>query len=315
MDSHKNAPFLTKIVKIAINDFTSGQYALPDILSYWTISDCFDESGNNNGNSYIEWANKIPFGQVFGLINYQGVRKATFSAYKMLHMMGTTNLSLTGGSGESDGVDAFATVNKDSTEVCVLIYNYYANLTSSGANDTAKLQISKLPFPTGQNFSIQHYRIDSTHSNPYQVWVNQGKPVAPNNSQWEAIKAQENIAELEQPSTMQYTGSPTTKTIVMPRWSVSLLIFKRDATVIGSKRINSFHNNELYQLNGTTLVSSMSCGNPMSISIFGVSGELLRRFTPKGPTVNIGTGLSKGMYLVLIESSGVFVSKKMIIDK
>jgi hypothetical protein len=114
---------------------------------------------------------------------------------------------------------------------------------------------------------------------------------------------------------MQYTGSPTTKTIVMPRWSVSLLIFKRDATVIGSKRTNSFHNNELYQLNGTTLVSSMPRGNPMSISIFSASGELVRSFTQKEQTVNIGTGLSKGIYLILIKSPGILVSKKMIVNR
>jgi xylan 1,4-beta-xylosidase len=315
MDSHKNAPFVTKIVKLAISDFTSGQYALPDILSYWTISDCFDESGNNNGNSYIEWANKIPFGQVFGLINYQGVRKATFSAYKLLHMMGTTNLSLTGGSGESDGVDAFATVNKDSTEVCVLVYNYYADLKSSGVNDTAKLQIAKLPFPTGQNFSIQHYRIDSTHTNPYQVWVNQGKPVSPNTSQWEAIKAQETIAQLEQTSTMQYTGSPITKTIAMPRWSVSLLTFKRDATSVRIKNVNTFCDTDLFQINGTNLLFSRLQGNSKTISIVNGNGRLIRSITSNEQSINIGQGLSNGMYLLLVKSPGISASKKIIVNK
>ncbi|HEX2958340.1 MAG TPA: T9SS type A sorting domain-containing protein [Chitinispirillaceae bacterium] len=315
MDSHKNAPFVTKVIKLIINDYTSGQYQLPDILSYWAISDCFDESGNNNGNSYIEWANKIPFGQVFGLINYQGVRKATFSAYKMLHMMGTTNLSLTGGSGENDGIDAFATVNKDSTEICILIYNYYENLKSSGANDTAKLQISKLPFPAGQNFSIQHFRIDSTHTNPYQVWVNQGKPVSPSTSQWETIKAQETMAQLELPSTIQYTGSPITKTIVMPRWSVSLLTFKRDATAIRSKSIDSFNGNMLCQLQGKTLVSLKSTKTPLSVSIFAANGQLMRSFPPNEQSVDISTGLPNGMYLILIKSPGMLVSKKMIINR
>lgn len=315
MDSHKNAPFVTKIVKIAISDFTSGQYSLPDILSYWTISDCFDESGNNNGNSYIEWANKIPFGQVFGLINYQGVRKATFNAYKMLHMMGTTNLSLTGGSGESDGVDGFATVNNDSTEVAILIYNYYKILKNSGPNDTAKLQISQLPFPSGQNFSVQHFRIDSTHTNPYQIWVNQGKPVTPSTSQWDAIKAHENLEQLEQSSTMQYNGSPITKTIIMPRWSVSLLILKRDATVIESKMKNNHNKNEVIRLNGTTLVFSSQPGNPKTISVVNENGQIVRNLTSEAQSVNIGAGLSNGMYLILVESPESFISKKMIVNR
>jgi xylan 1,4-beta-xylosidase len=314
MDSHKNAPFVTKIVKLAIDDFTSGKHPLPDILSYWTISDCFDESGNNNGNSYIEWANKVPFGQVFGLINYQGVRKATFSAYKLLHMMGTINLSLTGGSGESDGVDGFATVNKDSTEVSILIYNYYSDLKNSGPNDTAKLQISSLPFPSGQNFSVQHYRIDSTHTNPYQIWLNQGKPVSPSNSQWEAIKAHESLELLEQSSIIQYTGSPITKTLVMPRWSVSLLTFKRDVTVIGSKNKNNFNSNGFFRLNGTTLVSSMRQESPWSISVFNPNGQLIRKITSQHQSINIGEGLSKGMYLVVKKISEVRSTNKMIVN-
>jgi len=64
--------------QLILDDYTKGTYALPDVLSYWTISDVFDESGATLG-SYIEQHSSIPFGGVFGLINYQGLRKATLT--------------------------------------------------------------------------------------------------------------------------------------------------------------------------------------------------------------------------------------------
>jgi len=76
-----------------------------------TISDVFDEG------SYITGHSLGPVREVFGLINYQGIRKAAFNGYKMLNMMGTTRLALTGGTADADGVDGFATVSSDNSQV------------------------------------------------------------------------------------------------------------------------------------------------------------------------------------------------------
>ena len=51
MDSHVNAPFITKSIKLILDDYTAGTYQLPDVLSYWTISDCFNESAPGGGQS------------------------------------------------------------------------------------------------------------------------------------------------------------------------------------------------------------------------------------------------------------------------
>jgi len=34
MDSHVNAPFVAKTVKLILDDYTKGTYVLPDVLSY-----------------------------------------------------------------------------------------------------------------------------------------------------------------------------------------------------------------------------------------------------------------------------------------
>jgi hypothetical protein len=157
----------------------NGGYRYPDVLSYWTISDCFDEWWGNNSNSYIEGNKNVPFGQVFGLINYQGIRKAAFNAFAMLHKMGTIGLQLTGGSGDADGVDGFATVNADSSQVTILVYSYYNDLTTTGSDNIANLTINNLPFANGRQLTVNHYRVDSLHSNPYAVWLRLNSPASP----------------------------------------------------------------------------------------------------------------------------------------
>ena len=116
-----------------------------------TISDVFDEG------SYIQNHNLVPFGAVFGLINYQGLRKATFNGFKMMNMMGTTRVSLTGGSGDADGVDGFATLSQDSTKLTILVYRYYKTFSTVKPDTAVTITINNMPFANG-TLKMTHYR-------------------------------------------------------------------------------------------------------------------------------------------------------------
>ena len=70
---------------------------------------------------------------------------------RCLTQMGATGLQLTGGSGDADGIDGFATVNADSSQVAILVYSYYNDLTTTGADNTASLTINNLPFANGRH--------------------------------------------------------------------------------------------------------------------------------------------------------------------
>ena len=316
MDSHKNAPFVAKAVKLIIDDYTSGNYTLPDILSYWALSDCFDESGVNNSGSYIEFNNGIPFAQVFGLINYQGIRKATFNEYRLLHMMGKTNLKVSGGSGANDGVDGFAMFKEDSNQVAVMIYDYYHNLSNTGGDDNVTLKLTNLPFESNKKLTIHHYRIDEKHSNPYDVWVQQGKKVSPSAAEWDSIRAHEKLEELEAESEVQFDGSTITKTFTMPRWSVSMLTLTADGpTAAGpSSAGKESPENRALILTGS-LLKVPGLKGPVTVSIFSADGRLVRTLTTKQPKVDLGTGLSKGMYLVTAATGGMRLTKKMVVNR
>ena len=66
----------------------------PQALSYWAISDIFEES-------FFPVHNES-FHGMFGLINVHGVPKPTYRAYQLLHETGTQRLNVTGRSITND---------------------------------------------------------------------------------------------------------------------------------------------------------------------------------------------------------------------
>jgi xylan 1,4-beta-xylosidase len=310
MDSHVNAPFVAKTVKLILDDYTNGAYALPDVLSYWAISDVFDESGATLG-SYIEQHNSIPFGGVFGLINYQGIRKATFNGFKMLHMTGVTRCSMTGGSGDADGVDGFATLSKDTAQMAVLLYNYYKDFTSAGGENVANLTINRMPFGNGQ-LTIRHFRVDTTHSNPYSVWLKQGKPNTPTAAQLDSLRAAQNLAEIEPASQINFTGAAFTKTIALPKQSVSLLIIGKTTSNTAPSDAKSAGPGHP-ALRGTVLFMPARSSGPTDVFVYSAGGRLVRAYHTPQLSIDIGRGLTGGVYLVRAETNGLRMVKKMLV--
>lgn len=79
---------------------------LTDSLCYWTFTDVFEEKG----------AGDKPFHGGFGLINYQGIPKPSFHAYRFLHNLGNRLL-------QTD--DGYAVTSDSNTgRLSALFYNY-----------------------------------------------------------------------------------------------------------------------------------------------------------------------------------------------
>lgn len=301
MDSHVNAPFVAKVIKLHLDDHTSGKAQLPDVMSYWAISDVFDEG------SYIINNNKVPFGQVFGLINYQGVPKATFNAYKMLHMMGTTRIELKSSvsSADADGVDGFATVDSNSSEVAVLVYNFYKSLAGQTAVDNVALTVNGMPLPNGK-VQVTHFRVDSTHSNAYAVWLQNGKPKSPSTDIWDKMRAASKLALLNPVDTISFTGSAYTKSFTLPRQAVSLILFKTLEKVSVKKAVNSIVNKPVVAFSGSKVINN---GKELTLSIFSVDGKLIKSFSTTRSEVDIRNLTDyRGVCLIRCESEGRVVT-------
>ena len=190
MDSHANAPFILKSVKL-LADQVQGDTPPIDAFSYWVISDIFDESSGPSGSYILGQGGNLPFGQVFGLMTFQGVRKAAFNAFKMLNYLGSRQLAVSGGTGDRDGVDGMATISASDDEVAIIVYNYYATINSTGS-ESVTLNVNSLPF-AGQEIFVTKFGIDPDHSNPYGVWLDQGSPTNPSEEQWRAMRAEQHL--------------------------------------------------------------------------------------------------------------------------
>src|SRR2546423_7320171 len=85
----------------------------------------------------------VPFGAVFGLLTFQGMRKASFNGFKMLNYLGPARLMSGGGTG-ADGVDGLATQSTAGDEIQIIVYNYYSTVKTTGS-DTVTVNVSNLP--------------------------------------------------------------------------------------------------------------------------------------------------------------------------
>src|SRR5262245_9192448 len=205
MDNHWNVGFIIKGVKL-LSDKNQGDTAPLDAFSYWVLSDVFDESGGPSGSYILGQGGNLPFGRVFGLMTFQGVRKAAFNAFKMLSYLGPKRLFSGGGTG-GDGVDGMATTSASGDEIQVLVYNYFATLNTTGT-DNVTITVNNLPAALmGKEVFVTHFRVDETHSNPYSVWVTQGRPTNPTEAQWQAMRQQQHLALLEPVSKTTVTST------------------------------------------------------------------------------------------------------------
>jgi xylan 1,4-beta-xylosidase len=266
MDSHVNAPFILKAVKL-LADKVQGTTPPLDVFSYWVVSDVFGEYSGDSGSYIASKGGTLPFGEVFGLMTYQGVRKAAFNGFKMLNYLGTSRLSASGGTGSSDGVDALATVSAAGDEVEIIVYNYYATVSTTGS-DSVTLTVSNLPF-SGQAY-VTEFAVDSTHSNPYGIWLNQNSPTNPTEAQWEAMRAAQHLMPVQPVSQTAISGMYTT-TLTIPKQGAALVIVGKSRPLTGR---NAFVPIEGEDYDGQSAVTKQDSGDTdLGQSIGGSSGS------------------------------------------
>ncbi|WP_158848549.1 GH39 family glycosyl hydrolase [Algibacter sp. L1A34] len=152
---------------------------LTNSLAFWTFTDIFEEKGG---------AESIFHGG-FGLINYQGLVKPSFHAYRMLHQLGDEEIY------KNDYL--FVSKKSGSGKVVALAYNYpedhYSAVPASikkidkyesGATRQLKLELTDLK--PGTQFKIE--TLDKDHGNIYNYWEKMGKPEPPTREQIKVMK-------------------------------------------------------------------------------------------------------------------------------
>ncbi len=168
---------------------------LTEMMSYWTFSDVFEEQG----------VVKQPFYGGFGLIAAGGIPKPSYSAFELLHHLGTERLSV-----DSDSV--LVTRQKDGSLV-VAAWNLIppepaggtgtapteAELIKHGQTKTIRLRFEHLGF---EHLGVEHPNlarrayislVDRAHGDAHPTYEKMGEPRYPTQQQ---LKSLQQAAEL-----------------------------------------------------------------------------------------------------------------------
>ncbi|WP_319501863.1 hypothetical protein [uncultured Draconibacterium sp.] len=168
---HDFLPPAAYIIKTNLNCI-----GLTNSLSFWTFTDIFEEKG---GAASI-------FHGGFGMINFQGIVKPSYHAYRMLHQLGDEKIY------KDDYL--FVSRNSGNGKVSALAYNYpkeYEGSVPAGTNKreegTSKpLNFSLENLKPGTQFKIE--TLDKDHGNIHNYWEAMGKPEPPTREQVKVMK-------------------------------------------------------------------------------------------------------------------------------
>ena len=266
MDSHANAPFILKAVKL-LSDKNQGETPPATVFSYWVLTDVFGESGSDTGMYIQQQGGNVPFGAVFGLITFQGMRKAAFNGFKLLNYLGPQRLMSGGGTG-GDGVDAMATRSAAGDEIQIIVYNYYSTVKTTGS-DTVTVNVSNLPAAlAGKEAFVTQFLVDETHSNPYSVWVGQNKPTNPTEAQWQAMRKAQHLA-LAQAVSKKTVDTTFTTSFTLNRQGATLITLGLKRPLTGRNALVEIEGEDYDGQSGATKEDSSDTSLGQSISVTG----------------------------------------------
>jgi len=272
MDNHWNVGFIIKAAKL-LADKDSGDTPPIDVFSYWVLTDVFDESSGTDGMYMSKNSGNTPFGKVFGLMTFQGMRKAAFNAFKLLNYTGPNRLSVSGGSDNSGGINAMATTSTAGDALQILLYNYNNKLnTASGAGDSQAISVSGLPTAlAGKEIFVTTYVVDEKNSNPYSVWTDLGSPATPSESDWEKMHQAQHLAVTTTKKTL--TDATFSTTVTMLKQSGMLIILSATRPLMGRDALVEIEGEDYDGTAGATKEDSGDSATLGQSISFGKSGD------------------------------------------
>jgi len=133
---------------------------LVDMMSFWTFSDVFEEGGPK----------REPFDGGFGLIAPGGIKKPSYSAFALLHKLGSERIA-------SDAPNAIVTRKQDGS-IVIAAWNL-VDPDQKGSSRMVEFQIAGVPSDT----RVRIRRADSQHGNTLAAYKKMGSPRYPTQAQ------------------------------------------------------------------------------------------------------------------------------------
>ncbi len=145
-----------------------------NMMSFWTFSDVFEEDGPKHE----------PFDGGFGLIALGGIKKPSYSAFALLHLLGEERIS-------QEAPEVLVT-RRSGGGLVIAAWNL-VDPDKKGSNRTIEFKINHVPSESG----VRVTRADMEHGNTPAAYKKMGSPRYPTRTQVEEINrvANENQAQ------------------------------------------------------------------------------------------------------------------------
>ncbi len=111
---------------------------------------------------------------------------------------------------------------KDHRKATVLFWNYHDDDVPSAAS-SVQLTFAHLP---AKKVKITQYRIDSQHSNSYEVWKKMGSPTNPTSEQIKELEKAGQLAQFGAPKTQVIQNSQLVLSTSLERQGVGLVVLE-----------------------------------------------------------------------------------------
>ena len=178
----------------------------------------------------FEFEDQPPF-EGFRELATDGIDKPVLNAFRMFGLLGRERVKATS-TGTlptedvvRDGVRGQPDINliaaRKEHEIDVLIWNYHDDdLAVSPAS--VDLNVDGLP-TTASRGVLEHFRIDSSHSNAFTAWVEMGSPQSPSAAQIEQLQKEGQLQLLGSPTQISIEKSSIDLRFDLPRQSLSFV--------------------------------------------------------------------------------------------
>jgi xylan 1,4-beta-xylosidase len=172
-----------------------------------------------------------PYFEGYRELATNGLDKPVLNAFRMFGLLGSERLKAESSAAIPtddvlrDGVrgqpDINAIATRKDQEIEVLVWNYHdADLRFAPAK--IDLSLSGLPANISQA-QLEHFRIDSNHSNAYTAWKEMGSLQSPTQRQYEQLEAAGQLQLLTSPSFIHIEKGAAHVQFTLPRQGLSLL--------------------------------------------------------------------------------------------
>jgi xylan 1,4-beta-xylosidase len=184
----------------------------------------------------LTWAFEFedqPYFAGFRVLASNGIALPVFNVFRMFSQMGAQRVAATSDgavdldtmmkTGVRNKPDVAALASRDANRLTILAWHYHDD-DVAGPDAAVTLSLEGLGLKQGKA-KLQHFRIDTAHSNAFTAWQRLGSPAAPSPAQYEQLQTASQLTPLAgAPASLDVTAGRASLQVALPRQAVSLIV-------------------------------------------------------------------------------------------